>query len=111
MRTTNLRMLADDIFTMSVIFAAISTVLAFISAIIMAIPILGQEAIDLPVEPIVDNLSVYDANTTEAREAILGFNRKLWKSFRDQRRYTAYSLALLAFSLGIQLSTQVFSLP
>jgi len=81
---------------MSVVFAAISTVLAFVSAIIMAIPILGQESIDLPIGPIVNNLSVYDANTNDAREAILGFNRKLWKSFRDQRRYTTYSLLLLA---------------
>jgi hypothetical protein len=96
---------------MSVVFAAISTVLAFISAIIMAIPILGQEQIDLPIGPIVNNLSVYDANTNETKEAILGFNRKLWKSFRDQRRYTTYSLLLLAVSLVIQLSTQLFSLP
>lgn len=99
------------IHTMSVVFAAISTILAFFSAIIMAIPILRQEPIDLPVTPIVNNLSVYDANSNEAKEAILGFNRHLWKSFKDQKRYTAYSLILLAFSIGIQLSTQVFSLP
>jgi hypothetical protein len=96
---------------MSVVFAAISTALAFASAVIMAIPILGQESIELPIAPIVNNMSVYGPNTQEAREAILGFNRKLWKSFRDQRRCTTYSLLLLAVSLGIQLFIQVFPLP
>lgn len=77
----------------------------------MAIPILRQEPIDLPVGPIVNNLSVYDANSSEAQEAILGFNKNLWNAFRDQKQYTAWSLLLLVCSLGIQLTAQVFSLP
>lgn len=96
---------------MSVVLAAISTILALVSAIFMAIPILGQKRIDLPVGPIVNNLSVYGPDIGEAREAILGFNGELWKAFKSQRRYTAYSLFLLTISLAIQLSTQLFSLP
>ena len=82
----------------------VGTLITAASAIVMAIPVVRPRRIELPVEPIENNVSTYDANRGEVASAISGFNRNLWEAFQEQRRYTLAGLFLLTLGVLVQLA-------
>ncbi|HEY4673145.1 MAG TPA: hypothetical protein VIH03_03175 [Nitrososphaerales archaeon] len=89
----------------------LSLLFGFSSVIVIAIPFLKGRQIAMPSEKIIRSLvaSLFsDAPiAADIENAVFQFNKDLWKAVREQRKYTAIGLVLLALSLVLHMISQV----
>jgi hypothetical protein len=84
--------------------------LGFLSAIVMAYPIIRFRKVEINVRTAWtgDMFSERDATMKDMSlsrsEVYAQFNKDLWDSFADQRKFALIALALLGLSLAIQAS-------
>jgi len=89
----------------------LSLLFGFSAVIVIAIPFLRARQIAMPSEKIIRTLvaSLFSDVPVAAdiENAVFQFNKDLWKAVREQRKYTAIGLSLLALSLVLHMISRV----
>ncbi len=84
------------------ILGVVSVAFSLLSAICMAIPALKPRRLEIPVL-MNDPRHVGSQGMPYADDTAAKFNKDLWASFMEQRRYASVGLSLLALGIAFQL--------